>query len=327
MMATLALCSHILFPAAHGRPQVEIRNPHSVVIEQSVTDLCQRATLTLPRNVSALQQEQLRTCIRRGDAVTVRLGYNGELNTEFEGFVERVGSDIPVVIDLRDGLWKLLQEPFNRSYRDVHVPTLVRDLVGSAFEVQAMEATIGPMRFLKTTKGEALKALKDNFGLVTYFKGRTVFCGVLFAADAGEASYDIERNVKGSNLKYRVADDLKLKVTAKGYPRGGGQPTEVHVGDEDGEQRTLSYYGITSEEELKKLAKVDMEKFKYDGYEGTLTGFGVPVCQFGDRVLIKSTLSPERSGAYVAESVKTTMSTEGFSREIKPAQQWTQSNA
>lgn len=324
MMATLALCAHIIFPAAHGRQAFELRNTHAVTIEQSVHNVCQQASIVLPRNVSALQQESLRTWIRRGDPVEVHLGVNGDLNLEFTGYVERIGGDMPVVIDLRDSLWKLLQEPFNKSYRNVHVPTLVRDLVGNAFEIQAMEATIGPMRFQKTTKAEAFKALSDEFGLVTYLKGNTVFCGVLFDAKAGEASYGLERNVRGSDLKYRVADDVKLKVTAKSYPKGGGKPLEVEVGDPDGEHRTLTYYGITSKEELKKLATTDMEKYKFDGYQGSLTGFGVPVCMFGYRVLIKSSLYPERDGKYLAEAVTTTLDTEGFKRNIKPAQQWTQ---
>jgi hypothetical protein len=319
---TLAMCAHVIFPATDSRGRVELRKVSSVEIKQSVHDICQSATLTLPRNISELQQQQLKTYIRRGDPVQVYLGYGGDLQLEFDGFVERTGADIPVVIEMRDAIWKLLQEPFNKSYSVVHVPTLVTDLVGSGFAVQALDATVGPMRFVKTTKAMAFKALRDEFGLMTYVKGGTVFVGELYDAQARTAVYDQERNVKSSDLKFKVADDVKLKVTAESTLRNGDK-MKVEVGDPEGEQRTLSYYGISSEAELKKLAEADMAKFKYDGYEGGFKAWGLPVCQFGDKVQLQSLRYPERNGLYLAEGVTITFGPSGFERDIKLAQRWT----
>lgn len=315
--------ARIVFPAREGRGAFELRKVSAVEVNTTVQDVCQRAKVTLPRNVSALQQERLKDYIKRGDAVQVYLGYDGDLQLEFEGFVERIAQDVPVVLQLRDRLWKLLQEPFNKSYRDTYLPSLVKDLVGDAFAVQAMEATIGPMRFERTTKGQAFKVLKDEFGLVTYLKGGTVFCGTLFDAQARTVVYDLERNVKGSELAYRVADDVNVKVSATSVLKNGDK-LQVEVGAEDGESRTLTYYGITSKEELKRLATADLERFRYDGYEGGFKGFGVPFCQFGDKVRLASTLYPERDGTYLAEGVDVTFGPGGFERNIKLAQQWMQ---
>lgn len=321
-MSTLAMCARIVFPAREGRGQVELRKPSAVTVKSSVHDVCQRATVTLPRNISALQQEQLKTSIKRGDAVQVYLGYDDNLELEFEGFVERIASDVPVMLELRDGLFKLLQQPFNKSYREAYLPMVISDLVGTAFAVDAMDASIGPLRIEQSTKGKALKALQDEFGLVTYLKGGIVFCGKLFDAKARTVTYDVEANVKSSDLSYKVADDVKVKVTAKSIQRNG-EKLEVEVGDPEGEARTQTYYGITSKAELKKLAEADLLKYRYDGYEGGFKAFGIPFAQYGDKARLKSSLYPERDGDYLIEGMEVSFGPGGFERNIKLAQQWT----
>lgn len=320
---TLAMCAHIILPGNERRARIEMRKIAGVAIEQSIHDVCQSATITLPRNVPQLQREQLRTFIRRGDAVEVWLGYDGDLVKEFEGFVEAVGSDTPVEIELRDGLWKHLQRTFTKAYKDAHLPTVLQDMFGSSFELVAMDARIGPVRFEKDcTVAKALKSLNDEFGLTTWLKDGTLYCGVVFDRDPRTATYRMEQNVRESDLKYRVAEDVKVKVKAQSTLKNGDK-VEVEVGDDDGEQRTLNYYGIASKEELRKLAEHDMGKFKFDGYEGSVKGWGLPFAQFGDRVALTSSLYPERDGSYLAEGAVITFGREGFVRELKLAQRWT----
>lgn len=324
---TLAMCCHVKFPANSRRDAVEMHRVSAIEVRTSVHDVCQSATITLPRNVPEFRRNALKSTLRRGDEVEIRMGYDGDLReVDFKGFITSVGADVPIHVECRDQLWKLLREPFSKAYSQAHVPTMVKDLVGASFDVQAMEATIGPVRIERARKADAFNALKDEFGLVTYLKGNTVFSGVLFDANARTVNYRMEENVKASDLKYRLADEVSLKVTAKSIKRDGSS-IEVEVGDPDGEQRTLNYYGITSKEELKKLATADIEKFKYDGYEGGFKAFGVPFIQFGDKVRLKSNDYPERDGEYLAEAVTISFGSDGFQRDIKLAQQWTASNA
>lgn len=322
MKSTLAMCARIVFGATSDRPALELRKPSAVTIETSVQQLCQSATLTLPRNIRQFTSQPLNTLIRRGDPIQVHLGYDGDLQLEFEGYVETVGADVPVVITLKDRLWKTLQRAVNKSYKDAHLPTVVKDLIGADFAVEAMPATIGPLRFEKTTVAKALKALKDDYGFVTYLKGGTVYCGVLYTANASVVKYRMETNVKSSSLQYRLADDVKLKVEAKSLQRNGKTIT-VTVGDEDGEHRTLNYYGISSKEQLKKLAESDMQKFKYNGYTGSFQAFGIPYCRFGDKVDLSSSLYPERDGQYLAEAVKVEFTSDPhYQRDVTLAQRW-----
>lgn len=320
---TLAMCAHIILPGNERRSRIEMRKIASVSIEQSIHEVCQSAMLILPRNVPQLQREQLRTYIRRGDSIEVWLGYDGDLVKEFEGFVESVGSDTPIEVRLRDSLWKHLQRSFTKAYKDAHLPTLMQDMFGSSFELVAMDAKIGPIRFEKDcTVAKALKALSDDFGLATWLKDGKLNCGVVFDRQPRTVNYRMEQNVRESDLKYRVADDIKVRVKAQSTLKNN-EKVEVEVGDEEGELRTLNYYGITSKAELRKLAEHDLGKFKFDGYEGSVKGWGLPVAQFGDRVALRSALYPERDGEYLAEGSVITFGREGFVRELKLAQRWT----
>lgn len=323
---TLAMCCHIVFPANERRSALQLRRVAGIEVSTSINDVCQTATITLPGNLAAFRMRPLRDQLRRGDEVIISMGYDGNLYEAFRGWVQSVGADVPIVITCRDGMWKLLQQSFHRAYQQCHVPTLLRDLVGERYQVVAMDATIGPLRFERARKADAFKALQDEFGLVTYLRGDTVYCGVPFSAASRTVRYDMERNVKSADLKYRMADEVQLKVTARSILRDGSN-IEVEVGDENGEQRTLTYYGITNRAELEKLARADMEKFKYDGYEGGFKAFGIPVCEYGDRVDLRSSEHPDRNGQYLVEAVTITFGPDGYQRDIKLAQQWTVSNA
>lgn len=322
-MSTYALGALVVLSANERRGRISMRKVHAVSIEQSIDQVCQRATVTLPRNVKQLQDGRLKDLIRRGDPIEVSLGYNGELNSEFSGYVTKVSTDVPVVLELHDGLWKVLQRPFSRSYRNAHLPTLIGDVLAGAMPHSAMDATIGPVRFEQgCTVATVLKTLKDEFGLVSFLKDGTLYCGQVFDRAARTVRYDSERNLKSNELKYRMAEDVKVKVTAKSVD-SKGEKLEVELGDVDGEQRTLNYYGIATKAELRKLAEVDMKKFKFDGYEGAFTAWGLPFAQFGDRVSLRSALYPERDGEYLAEGVDVSFGPQGFERNIKLAQRWT----
>ena len=323
MMAVLAMCAHLVFAATDARSRIEIRKVSSVAIDCSVQAPCQSATVTLPRNIRAFNNGRLQELIRRGDPVQVSLGYNGDLQLEFDGFVESISADVPVVIKLRDRLWTALQRPFNKAYANAFLPAVVRDLVGPEFKVEAMEASIGPIRFEQTTVARALKTLKDDYGMVSYLKGDTVYCGVLYAAQAPVVKYRMELNVKSSDLKFRTAEDVKMRVVATSVQAKGKKKLKVEVGDPEGERKSIPFYGITSEAELRKLALASLDKFKYSGYQGSFTGYGSPLCRFGDKVDLSSTLYPERDGQYLAEAVKVEFSdAPSFERNVTLAQRW-----
>ncbi|NJM16142.1 MAG: hypothetical protein HC896_12870, partial [Bacteroidales bacterium] len=118
------------------------------------------------------------------------------------------------------------------------------------------------------------------------------------------------------DLKYRNKDDIQLKVKAIGIS-GNNTRTEVEAGDADGELRTLFFYNIQSKAELEQRAMAELQKIKFDGYQGSLSTFHVPFVTPGNTVEIKDPMFADRSGKYHVDSVKTTWGVSGARRKVE----------
>jgi hypothetical protein len=293
----LAMAAHIKFG------DFSIRRIHSVTIKKRVSEISQVATIVLPRRVTELRDKEIKTFIKRNDPVTISLGYNGEMIEEFRGTVTSVGAGIPVEIVCRDEMYLIQQAQYSKSFEDCHVPTLLRELIPQSIEVDALDVTIGPQAFKKVTVGEVLKYLSDEFSLYTFIKNGVVYCGKRFNSDPTIHTYVIEELVKEDSLTYKDADEIRIKVEATSVQPNGERFT-VTVGDDDGEIRKLSYFAIASEAELRKLALLDLDKFKYTGYEGTLTGYGSPAADFADFAKVVSRQFPERNTTVLIEEME-----------------------
>ena len=66
--------------------------------------------------------------------------------------------------------------------------------------------------------------------------------------------------------------------------------------------RTLSYANKTAPE-LRELALAEYKRVSFDGFDGTVTGFGLPRTNAGDTLKLVSEREPERNGMYLVESV------------------------
>lgn len=90
---------------------------------------------------------------------------------------------------------------------------------------------------------------------------------------------------------------------------------EAESGDEDGEQRTYHYYGLTQAELQKQADKLVGEE-KYTGYHGTIETFLEPYLRHGDRVNLQSKKLPERDGTYLIKSAKRLISKDKGGRQL-----------
>ena len=71
---------------------------------ESLTDTC---VIKLPKKIK--WQNEAEIPLKRGDAVSVWLGYNGELELAFTGYIRTVGFKNPVVITCEDEMFRLKQ--------------------------------------------------------------------------------------------------------------------------------------------------------------------------------------------------------------------------
>ncbi|MDR0789636.1 MAG: hypothetical protein LBO06_02435 [Bacteroidales bacterium] len=96
-----------------------------VEIRKSIESLADIATITLP-GVYINQALHIESKIKEGYAVKIQLGYNNDLITEFEGFVNVIKTDDNSIrIECEDDLYK-----FRKSLKDVELKNIkVNDLL------------------------------------------------------------------------------------------------------------------------------------------------------------------------------------------------------
>ena len=299
-----ALCAHIVFAASRGREAITVRKPSSVTIEKSWKFLTDKATIVLPRNVKDFDKKKVNEVFAVGDPVTISLGYNGEYYQEFNGYIARVSADVPIKIYCEDAMWKLKQLPVHISLATSTLENLLSQIV-TGYQVDALEIDLGVVRFSNYTVARVLDDIKSKYGLFSYMQGDTLVCGKIYADDSNveEVNLHLEKNIWANTLEYRNKDDIKVKIQATSV-MPNGKKIKAEVGEDGGDLVRLPYFNITSEAELKKLAELDYRKYKVDGFKGTVTTFGEPAVEHGNKVNLKSDQYPDRDGLYYVESVR-----------------------
>lgn len=269
--------------------------------------------------------------IKAGDAVTIKLGYDGVLNTVFEGFVKFVNPNIPMEIECEDFIYKLR----GLMLQNKHTPTIndclnlineglkKQDIPEISFDTALGEIQAGNLR-LDYSAASLLKKFQDEFGFACFFIGRKLYIGFPTQTHIGDKKffrlrYDGPGDVISSNLKFMVADQVKIKIKAVGVLIKGRRiiNAEENIGDPEGEIRTVYYPDVSDRKQINDMARADLQKLRYDGYYGGFTTFGKPWVKHGDLIAFQDDLFPERAGTYYCDEVITTSGHNGFRQEIK----------
>lgn len=300
---TLAMVAHIIFPANERRQEINIRKPNAVKIESGWEMLTDTATIVMARNVRYFDKRKIKDVFKKGDEVIIKLGYNGDLKTEFKGYVTQVSADIPIKIKCEDAMYLLKKHPVNIAFKNTNINTLVSKILPDGFKFDAADINIGTKRFKKTTVAKVLEYLQEEYNIYSYMKDfETLVVGKVYSDDTEEHKFDFQKNVIENKLKYKDKEDIIIKIEAVSTLPSGSK-IEVSVGDDDGEVRRLSYYNIKVKSELKKIATLDYEKFKIDGFEGDISTWGIPSVSHGEKANVVSQRYPDRNGTYYIKHV------------------------
>ena len=299
---TVAMCSKIVFGETDTHEEIVIRKGNAVRIESSWEMLTSTATIILPRNVKDFDKLNVKTIFKKGDPVTIYLGYDEVLIEEFSGFISEVSADIPVKIKCDDWMYLLKKHPVNVSMRSTSVPELIKMIVPPGIEVDVADINIGTKRWPNTTAAKILEELQEAH-IYSYFKGKKLIVGKIYTDDDEEpVVLNFAQNVVDNNLQYKNKEDVIVKIFATStLPKG--RKLKVEYGDDFGQEQHLSYYNITVEAELLKLAKADYEKYKVEGFDGDVTIFGVPSVRHGMKAQVISDQYPDRKGLYFIKKV------------------------
>ena len=95
---------------------------------------------------------------------------------------------------------------------------------------------------------------------------------------------------------------------------------EVVAGAPGGDSLTLVRYNLTDPQTIRRIAEEEVNKWRYDGYEGSLTGWLLPYCTYGWHARIIDPDYPERQGTYLIERVQSRISMQGRAAQNIPRQ-------
>lgn len=320
MIMYLAMCCHIIFGNTSTHKELNLYRCSAVKVESSWKNLTDKCTITLPRKLKDFDKYKVKEIFKRGDAVTVHLGYNGKLEKEFTGYIVSVSADVPIVITCEDEMYKLKKVNVNYSKSDCYLPDLIKE-IAPGYQYDVAEYHIGSVRFAKTTVAQVLQKLKNDYGFYSYFQNGKLVVGKIYSDQQNKVDVNLERIIE-NNLEYKTKDDKSIKLTATST-KIKGDKIEVVVGDQDGEDRQLSYFNIQNQADLKKLAQKDYDKYMADGFDGSIKNIGTPRISHGDKLNITSNIYSDRNGLYYCDGIVCEWQKSTYRRTIEIGQKVT----
>jgi hypothetical protein len=292
-------------------------NINDAVITESVVSLGNNAVVTLPKNYKDWGGISLLDYIAVGDKVTIELGNDGDYFTEFTGYLAEIQAEAPLVLHFDDEMYPLKRNSFKKTFSSVSLKNLLK-YVASDYTIECSDVTLGEFQIPNVSTYRVLLALQQQYGFYSKVKDGVLRCYWPFDFQGWDThKYKFGVNIKKSKgLTWHRAEDVKVRVKGIANQRNGKKFTyETGSDANDASRRTLNYGSISKEELIKKV-EADYKRLAFDGYSGSITGWGVIRTHAGDVLNIIDDLEADREGNYLIEKTIIRYSlTQGFERE------------
>ena len=289
-----------------------------VQIQSSWKEFTDKCILNFPKRITKNGEPifvGVDSLFKKGDRVTVKLGYYPNLVTRFEGYINQVHVDSPVVIECHDEFFKLKQNTLTKSYKTVSLDTLLNDITGDV-EFESISAELGSFRISNVTPAQVIEELKKVYLLDAFIKENKLRVGLQYIPDLSTNHVIVkEKQIIDDDLEYQKEEDVRIRIKAVSMLPDNTK-IEEEVGDVTGEVRTAYYYNLTRDE-LIAAANRELPKFRYTGFRVSFTTFGEPFIQHGDTIEFSSKKFPEYNGKYFVDSVTTNFGQNGFRQKVE----------
>ena len=303
-----------------------LRMVDSVTVKTSVEELTDTAVITLPASVYnvALNVEDK---IRRGDKVSIAFGYDGNNRTEFEGYLNSIKTDGgKLTLECEDAIYLYKVSIADEEIKNISVKELLERMNAAVANAHGVKIDLrcdydfsyDKFVISNATAFDVLKKVQEEAKSNIYLKGKTLHVHPQYSEVLGSVVYDFAKNVESEDLKYVRAEDRRLMVVIKGKG-ADGKTFQIEVGTTGGDKITLdrSGSGISDKASLKKMAEEELKRKNFTGYEGSLTGWLLPVCDAGYKVKIRDGEYEYKNGTYYVLAVETEFSQSGGKRKVK----------
>ena len=320
----LKLCSEITIEGDKTWLFDAVANCNIVEDVSTLTDTCE---IQLPKKTK--WQEAVakngKPPIKRGDKITIKLGYDGDLQTRFTGFIRSVDAKVPITIKCEDGMFVLKSHKVKpKAFKNASLHEIVSYLLeGTSIQFQLMDKNIkvGNWRLTKTHASEELQELKEKMMLSSYFRrinGESIlYIGLAYPLDnRKKVKFMHGKNIIDENFEYRDKEDIRVRCEAQSFNAKNKKVT-YEYGDKDGDVIKIRMDGLT-ENELKKYAIEAVERYKQSGFKGSFETFGQPEVSKCDMVEIHA--SDGNSGVYLVKKLEIEFGTNGYRQKIELGQ-------
>ncbi len=296
----------------------------SINIKNSVETLSDVATITIPASIfnRTIEVEQK---IKIGDKVTIELGYDDHLKTEFIGYLNDIKTDnSSLKLDCVDGLYHFKVAMPNQELKGVSLSQVLEQVLNAAYTATGVrykldcQYNIGYNKyvFYNITGYQVLKKIQDELKANVFFENNTlcVYAPYEKVAAGDAVIYDFSRNIEKSDLKYVKKADKDIEVTVK-LRLPNGKYEEAISGQAGGDKVAKIVTGV-KKEDLQKIADSEYNIWSYDGYEGDFTGWLLPYVSPTYKVKLKDSEYPEKEGVYYVIATEVNFSSAGGVRKV-----------
>lgn len=325
---------------------------NSVKIKRSIHSFVDTATITIPVSAvlkyegalpsDSVEKKKTSEEFQVGQRVEIWLGYDEELNLEFEGYVKSINAKTPCVIECEGYSMALKKVNVHASYRTVQLKSLLEKITKDTdikLSPEIPDMTLQQVQFANKSGADVLDWLKKERSLDASFHENVLFVGDDYVRKPKQAVHSKERKfdgkrfvapvykdvpgpvqyelgynvIKEDELKFKKAADSKIKVKAINHDKAN-KVMEGEAGDEGGTVTNIYVSSAATAADLKKAAQNKLKKLQYDGYQGKITAFLIPFAFPGCIASLTDPKFPEREGTYLIESTEVTFGRDGARR-------------
>lgn len=297
---------------------------NEVEITKSVDELGDTAIIKIPTSFKVKQSGQklfVEDAIKVGDPVKITLGYQDNYSgLEFEGFVKKVSPKFPIEIHCEDNLWLLRRKNITKSFENTTMKEILKEVVkDTPVELADNIPDVKLEKWIinNANGAQVLESFKRDLLMSVFIDDSgKLYCGLQQLTNVAQTVvYDLNYNLVENNLEFKSKEERKIKIKYT-YIDKANKRKSIEVGDIDGEQRTYHTSVISDVNKLEEMAKAEIEKLKYDGFDGDIKSFLVPFATRGMKAKLIDDEHPNRSGNYFIKKVVTTFGTSGARRAI-----------
>jgi phage protein D len=295
----------------------------AVSISNSVESLSAIATIELPGYI-ANKPFLVENYIKRGDKVTISLGYKGENKQEFTGFVRAISTNIPVRIECEDEIFAFRKEVKSEVFLKKSVTDILKSVAGQiGYPLVSKVDALKYDKFVinQATGYEVLQKIQEQFRIMIYMYDGKLWANYFFMERNGVEYIELSKNVKAANLQYVSETDVKVRVNIKGVGADNKSTKQITVGEKGGEVVNLpDRLNVTDEKALENIAKEELKRLSYTGYRGDVTLWGRPFVGLAWVVNVRDPDYAGRDGFYFVKAVKVSFNIQGYERNLTLAE-------